>query len=131
MSKSLGPQHSIFILEDEGSIREKIKRAVTDSKATIAYDPQRRPAIANLITIFSRVSGMSPRQIEERFSGKGYAEFKTELADKLIQHLRPLRKRYQLLDDKNVAKIFQEGSASARKTAEKTMQMVRKKVGLD
>ena len=130
MSKSLGPQHSIFILEDEASIRDKIKRAITDSESTISYDPKKRPAISNLVTLFSLASGMSTDQVVEKYKDKGYATFKNELADALIAILSPIKERYKKLTDKEVDMAFKSGESKAKKEAEKTMQMVRKRDGL-
>jgi len=130
MSKSLGPQHSIFILEDDKSIRDKIKRAVTDSESTISYDPEKRPAISNLVTSFSLASGMSTDQVVEKYKDKGYATFKNELAVVLIASLTPIREQYKELTDKEVSEAFKSGESAAKKEAEKTMQIVRKRVGL-
>jgi tryptophanyl-tRNA synthetase len=82
MSKSLGPQHHIGLFEDEGSIRDKIKRAVTDSGKEVKYDPENKPAISNLLAIYSGISGKSIKDLEKEFANSNYANFKASLADR-------------------------------------------------
>ena len=132
MSKSLGPQNYIGLFEEENSIRDKIKRAVTDSGKEIKYDPKNKPAISNLIAIYSGVTDKPMKQLEKEFSGKSYSEFKSALTGVLIEHLRPIRERYKNLQ-KNPAvarHAFEKGTEIARKESEKTMEIVREKVGL-
>lgn len=130
MSKSLGDQHIIGIFESEKSIREKIQRAVTDSYNEIHYDPKDRPAISNLLTIFSQLNGKSVQALEERYMGKGYGEFKKDLADALVAEFLPIQKRYRALKESAVKKIFAQGAKRAEKEAEATMKMVRQGIGL-
>ena len=134
MSKSLGPQHYIGLFEEEGSIRDKIKKAVTDSGKEITYDPKNKPAISNLLAVFAGVTGKTIKDLEQEFHGsRGYAELKSALADALVQHLRPIQKRYSELrqDTRSIDGIFQKGAERAREESESTMNTVRKKIGLE
>jgi len=132
MSKSLGPQHYVGLFEDEKSIRDKIKRAVTDSGEKIKYDPENKPAISNLLAIYSGVTDKQIKDIENDFKGKGYAEFKDALADAVVSHLSPIQARYNSLkENPAVAEhSFGVGTEKARKEAEDMMEKVRKLVGL-
>jgi tryptophanyl-tRNA synthetase len=134
MSKSLGPQHYIGLFEEEDSIRDKIKKAVTDSGKEITYDPKNKPAISNLLAIFAGITGKAIKDLEQEFHGsRGYAELKSALADALVQHLRPIQKRYSELsqDARSIDGIFQKGAEIAREESERTMNTVRKKIGLE
>lgn len=132
MSKSLGPQHYVGLFEDEKSIRDKIKTAVTDSGNEVKYDPKNRPAVSNLLSIYSGVTDKPIKDIEKSFSGKGYADFKTELAEAVVNHLRPIRERYEYLKQNpaEAEHAFGSGSERAKLEAEKTMKKVRRAVGL-
>ena len=132
MSKSLGEQHYIGLFEDEKIIRDKIKRAVTDSGSDIKYAPKEKPAISNLIAIYSGVTNKSTSEIEKEFAGKSYADFKSSLADAVVDHLRPIQERYNFLKENpaEAEHAFGAGSQMARLEAEKTMQKVREAVGL-
>lgn len=132
MSKSLGPQHYIGLFEEEGSIRDKIKRAVTDSGSEIVYDPENKPAISNLLSIYSGITEKSIKDLEKEFSGANYATLKDSLADAVMEHLRPIQARY-LEFSQNPAKVesaFYAGAQKAKLEAQKVMEKVREAVGL-
>ncbi len=130
MSKSLGAQHVVGIFEEEKSIREKIQRAVTDSFDDIRYNPEERPAISNLLMIFSQLTGKSVQTLEKKYQGKGYGEFKRDLADAVVAEFSPIQKRYHALKENAVKKVFAEGAKRAEKEAEAMMKMVRAGIGL-
>lgn len=130
MSKSLGAEHALFILEDETTLRAKIKRAVTDSEGTIKFDPEKRSGISNLVAIYSLATGKSHRDTEEQFRHKGYAEFKNALADTLVSYFKPIKKKYTDITPEVAEEIFMDGCTRARKETEKMMRLARKKVGL-
>ena len=132
MSKSLGPQHYIGLFENENSIHDKIKKAVTDSDNEIKYAPKNKPAISNLLAIYSGITGKSIKDIEKEFSGVNYASFKSALADAVISHLAPMQARYAefLRNPKEATAAFDLGAKKAREESEKTMRLVREKVGL-
>jgi tryptophanyl-tRNA synthetase len=132
MSKSLGPQSYISLFESPEEIQKKIMAAVTDTGKNIKYDPERKPGISNLITIFSLFSEKSIKGIEEAFQNKGYAEFKKSLAKLLIDSLEPFRKKKKELDQREVyvKEILTQGAKRAQIIATSTMTGVRKKMGL-
>lgn len=132
MSKSNGsPFHSIGLLDEPDAIRKKLARAVTDSLREIRFDPT-RPGIYNLLTIYQILSGETKEGIERRFEGKGYAEFKRELADRIIESLRPLQQRYRELsqDPRLIENILREGAARVEPIAHRTLKEVKEKLGL-
>lgn len=132
MSKSLGPRHYVGLFENEKSIRDKIEGAVTDSGNEVKYDPANKPAVSNLLSIYSGITNKPIKDIEKNFTGKGYSYFKAKLADAVIDHLRPMRERYEDLrqNPAEAEHAFGSGSERAKLEAEKTMRKVRNAVGL-
>ncbi len=132
MSKSeTNAGHSIGLLDSPDEIRAKILRATTDSRREIRFDPT-RPAINNLLTIYQRFTGMGAVEIEDRFKGKGYAEFKQELAEVIIEGLKPLQSRYHMLaaDHDHLDHLLEQGETHVRPVAERTLRIVKEKIGL-
>ncbi len=132
MSKSDNPESYIAASDEPETIREKIKKAVTDSGRDIKYDPENKPAISNLLTIFSQFGGRPIKEIEKEFAGKSYVDFKSALAETVIQGLAPLqKKRKELLKNpEKTEKILDEGAEKARKIAAKKLKEVKEKMGL-
>jgi tryptophanyl-tRNA synthetase len=130
MSKSHGKDSYIGLLDSPGDIRKKIKRAVTDSGKEIKYDPVKKPAISNLLTIFSLTSDKSIESIEARYKNKGYAEFKKDLAENIAEFLKPFQKNYKKIDEKAVLKILEDGSKRAREISSRTLKETKQKIGL-
>ncbi|MBI2023205.1 tryptophan--tRNA ligase [Candidatus Giovannonibacteria bacterium] len=133
MSKSAASKNNyIGILDSEDEIRQKIKIAVTDSGKEIKYDPATKPAVSNLLVIMSQMSNEPLKDLEEKFAGKNYGEFKNMLADILVQKLSPIRKKYNELanEPESVLKILQKGAKKALGKSEATMKIVRQKIGL-
>jgi tryptophanyl-tRNA synthetase len=132
MSKSSDrPTGSVWMMDPPEVVREKIKRAVTDSGREIKYGPD-KPAISNLLDIFAVVSSRSPEELAGEYEGKGYAEFKSGLADAVISFLQPFQQRFQeLMDDPGeLASLIAGGAEKARIVADKTLQEVRERIGL-
>ncbi|HEX6513411.1 MAG TPA: tryptophan--tRNA ligase, partial [Chloroflexota bacterium] len=92
MSKS-DPAGCVFLLDPPETIRQRIMRAVTDSGREVRFDDQ-RPGLFNLLTIHQLFSGLSRDEIEARFAGRGYGDLKKELADLVVERLRPLQDRF-------------------------------------
>lgn len=133
MSKSLGPASYIAIFDNPEIIRKKIMSAVTDSGMEVKFDPEHKPALSNLMTIYKLVSGQNYLAIEKKFSGKGYGEFKKDLAEKIILFLEPIQKKRKELEkqkSKLLKDIMSMGRKKAEKTAQKIMRDVRQAVGL-
>jgi tryptophanyl-tRNA synthetase len=132
MSKSeRDPDHAIFLLDSPETIRKKLARAATDSRRDVAFDPT-RPGLHNLLTIYQMFSGESPDTIESRYHGKGYAELKRELADVVIEGLRPLQAEYQRLADHpdHVDAILRRGAMRAAGIAGTTLARMHARMGL-
>jgi len=131
MSKSK-PTGCIFLDDSPKIIREKIKKAITDSGREIKYDKENKPAISNLILIYSALSDKSIKTIEEMYKNKGYAEFKKDLAEVIIKSLTPFQKKKKELKSKSVLlrKIIQTGNEKANAVASKKLLEVKKKIGL-
>lgn len=121
----------IALTDDEKTIREKVKRAVTDSGNEIKASND-KPAITNLLNIFSAFSGKTVAELEQEFDGKGYGEFKEALAGSIITYLAPIQKKYhELLNDPdNLKNILEKGSQKIAPIAQKTLQEVKEKIGL-
>src|SRR5882762_9592102 len=99
MSKSdENPNGSIFMLDDPDVVTKKIKRAVTDSGTDLKFDDS-RPAITNLLTIYELITGRARPEIESHFEGKGYGQFKSELAEAVVEFLRPFQARTNAIAD--------------------------------
>ena len=132
MSKSEdAPNHAVNLLDPPDAIRSKIMRATTDSLKDIRFD-ESRPGIYNLLTIYQTFTGQKNQEIESKFEGKGYSDFKKALAEVVIEGLRPLQERYRELtaEPGHIDAILTEGAAKARPLAEKTLAEVKKRVGL-
>lgn len=132
MSKSATSMYNyIAITDDADLIRKKIKRAVTDSGSEIKAGKD-KPAITNLLNIFSEVTGKSVATLEEEFKGKSYGEFKEKLAEEIILFLMPIQKKYdELIKNEDALKeILERGSDRVSVAAGKTLESVREKIGL-
>jgi len=130
MSKSAASEYNyISLLDDSESIRKKIKKAVTDSGAEIVYSDQ-KPALKNLIHIYSLFSGETPQIIEEKYAGRGYAEFKEGLTKIILDFIIPFQKKFSSLKDEEVLKILDQGAKKVRFLAQDKMKAVKEKVGL-
>lgn len=132
MSKSHSVLSYIAIGDSPEKIRQKIKSAITDSGSAIKYDPITKPAISNLMTIYSAFSGKEFHAIEKEFMDKSYKEFKEALAEMVVRVLKPIQeKRNELLENKKkLLGILEEGAAKACAKASETLKEVYDKVGL-
>ncbi|EMJ42267.1 tryptophan--tRNA ligase [Helicobacter pylori] len=130
MSKShKGANHAIFLLDEPDIIVKKIKKAATDSMGVIAFD-ETREGIFNLLNIYMLLSDESPEKIEERFKNKGYGDFKKELAEVVIQSLKPIQERYKEISDDEVKAVLNCGAKKARPLARATYQKAKELMGL-
>lgn len=120
---------AIFLDDDADAIAKKIKRAVTDSGTEINFD-ETRPAIHNLLTIYQLVTGKSEQECVENFAGKGYGQFKGELADAVIEYLRPFQEQIASIDDDALHAFVKRGAEKARSIASATLSDVFSKVGM-
>lgn len=132
MSKSEDrPGHAINLLDSPDEIRGKIMRATTDSRRDVLFD-ESRPGIFNLLSIYQLFTKETKEEIEAHFAGKGYAALKKELAEVVIEGLSPLQTRYRELtaDPTHIDRLLTEGANRVRPTAQKTLALVKKRVGL-
>jgi tryptophanyl-tRNA synthetase len=132
MSKSESrPGHAIYLLDSPDDVRLKIMGATTDSLREIRFD-ENRPGIHNLLVIYELFTGLHRPDIEARFQGKDYVEFKREMAEVIIEGLRPFQSRYrELMTDKTyVESLLNEGASKVRPIAEKTLGIVKNRIGL-
>lgn len=132
MSKSAESEYNYIAMDDDPElIRKKIMKAVTDSGDEIKSGKE-KPAMTNLLNIFSEVSGRNIEEIEKDYEGKGYGDFKKDLADALVEYLTPIQKKYdEIISDKeNLRKILKTGSEKIAPTAQKTLGDIKKAIGL-
>jgi len=131
MSKSDNNENSFILLKDDpDAIRRKFKRAVTDSIGVVAYNDE-QPGVKNLINIYSKISNKSAEEIVAMYEGKGYAQFKDDVAEAVVGELKPLQDKvdYLLKNKDYLEKIYIAGAEKAEHAARKTLRKVQKKVG--
>ena len=133
MSKSI-PEGCVFLLDEPDDIRRKFKRAVTDSdtERCVRYDPEHKPGVSNLMSIYAACTGKSLADIEAEFDGQGYGAFKPAVGDAVIETLRPIREetRRILADKAYLEDVYRAGAEKAARVAGRTLRKVYKKVGL-
>jgi tryptophanyl-tRNA synthetase len=107
-------------------------RATTDSQRDIVFD-ESRPGIFNLLTIYQTITGESRNDIENRFHGKGYSDFKKALGELVVEILRPVQKRYAEItaDPVYLESILKKGADKATPIARKKLAQVRERIGLE
>lgn len=131
MSKSdEDPNAYILILDDEETIKRKFKKAVTDSIGEVKYSDD-QPGIKNLINIYSSFSEMKIDDIEKKYEGKGYGEFKKDIGELVAMKLKPIREKveYYLNNKQELEKIYLNGAEKAEEKAKKILSKVYRKVG--
>ncbi len=132
MSKSApSDKNYISVMDEEAMVLKKLKSAVTDSGSTIAYSEERK-GLANLLTIYSLVTGQTIDQIVSAYEGKGYGDFKVGLAAAVSAYLAPLQEKINeyLQDEQKLLAILDDGAARAKILAKKKMEIVRQKIGV-
>ena len=132
MSKSV-PDGCVFLMDSPDDIRRKFKRAVTDSdrENCVRYDRASKPGVANLMDIYSKLTGKSIAEIEAEFAGQGYGVFKPAVGEVVVEALRPIREEAtRLIADKAYLDgVYRAGAEKAAYVANKTLRKVYKKVG--
>lgn len=131
MSKSAeNPNSFILMLDPPDVIRKKISRAVTDSLGIVKYSDE-QPGVKNLMTILNAITGMSMQEIEKKYEGKGYAQFKEDVAEALVGELEPIQKKFNeiLADKAYLETIYKKGAEKANYVATKTLRKMQKKIG--
>ncbi|OUM83960.1 tryptophan--tRNA ligase, partial [Caldibacillus debilis] len=132
MSKSDANRKAfISLLDEPKQIEKKIKSAVTDSEGIIRYDKERKPGISNLLVIYSALSGQPIPDLEKRYEGKGYGEFKADLAEVIIRELRPIQEKYyEIIDSPKLDDILAEGAERANAKASRMLRKIENALGL-
>jgi tryptophanyl-tRNA synthetase len=132
MSKSASsPAGLIDMLDDPKASAKKIRSAVTDSETEVRFDEEHKPGISNLLTIYSSLTGRSIEDLEKEYGGRGYGDFKGDLADVVVEVVTPFRNRtLELLDDRaELDAVFRRGGEQAREVASRTLADVYDRVG--
>lgn len=132
MSKSDDNQKAtIYMLDDPKQIEKKIKSAVTDSEGIVTFDPENKPGVSNLLTIYSSCSNRSIEELVSEYRGKGYGEFKSDVAQAVVQTLQPIQEKYnELINSQELDEILDLGADKARRQADKILAKAKKAMGL-
>ncbi|MEK3720480.1 tryptophan--tRNA ligase [Paenibacillus sp. FSL H8-0034] len=131
MSKSSTNAGSfITLLDSPDVIRKKISRAVTDSGREVKFDPQAKPEVSNLISIYANCSDLTIAEIEALYEGQGYGPFKKELAERVVALLEPLQQRYRdIRESGELYDILRQGAERAAEQAEKNLRIAKERMG--
>jgi tryptophanyl-tRNA synthetase len=132
MSKSSSsPQGIVDVLEEPGSIRRKIGRAVTDAGTEVRADEEAKPGVTNLLRIYSALTGETVPSLEQRYAGAGYGAFKKDLGEVVVAAFAPIRERTEkmLADEAQLDRLLAHGAARARQVAGPTMATVKDRMG--
>ena len=134
MSKSEnGDTGRVALMDDPGVIMKQFKRAITDSdtERCVRYDPENKPGVANLMTIYSSVTGRTFPEIEAEFDGLGYGRFKPAVGEAVVEMVRPIQEetRRILADKAYLEGVYRAGAEKASRVADRTLRKVYKKLG--
>ena len=132
MSKSSeNVKGNIFLLDSEDVIRKKIMSAVTDSDNQVYYDPENKPGISNLLTIYSSLKNIDIKETEAHFKDYNYGSLKKEIADTVVEKILQIQTKYNnLINSKELDDILDNGAKIVNKIAQEKMKEVYQKVGL-
>jgi tryptophanyl-tRNA synthetase len=131
MSKSNPNPGSFILMQDPPDvIRKKFSRAVTDSGREVKYDPAAKPEISNLMTIYTHCSDLDIAGIEAKYEGQGYGAFKKDLAERVVETLEPIQKRYKEIQESGqIYDILRRGAAEAEAEARPVLLEAKKRMG--
>lgn len=132
MSKSdTNNKATITLLDEPAQIIKKIKSAVTDSEGVVKFDRENKPGVSNLLSIYSILSGESVESLEAKYEGKGYGDFKSDLANVVVDALKPIQEKYnELMNSTELDDILDDGAAKANKVAGKMIKKMENAMGL-
>lgn len=132
MSKSDSDKNgSIFLLDSPDDIKNKVQSATTDSGSEVVYKPDEKPGISNLIEIYSQIKGVDSKETEKEFEGKGYGEFKTKVAESLIEFVKPIQEKYKKIkENEGMEDVLIDGAEKARKISSNKLAEVYSKIGI-
>ncbi len=132
MSKSAStPKGLINLLDEPKATAKKVRSAVTDTDTVIRFDPETKPGVSNLLSIYSTLTGAGIAELEEKYAGKGYGALKTDLAEVMVEFVTPFRERTQqyLGDPETLDSILAKGAEKARTVAAETLARAYDRVG--
>ena len=132
MSKSdENPNASVYMSDDRDAIVRKFRRAVTDSDSAVRFDPENKPGVSNLLTVYSAFAGKSVEEAEREFDGKGYGDFKAAVGEVVADALSPIQsEQKRILADKGYLEgVLAAGAERAYRAARRTLSKVYRKVG--
>jgi tryptophanyl-tRNA synthetase len=132
MSKSAENIHSrISLLDDASKIKKSIMRATTDSEGSIRFDMENKPGISNLLNIYSAFSGIAVPEIEKKYAGCGYGDFKKDLVEVTIDAIMPIQQKYkEIRHSQELVDILNDGAEKANVISERTLSRVKETFGL-
>ena len=132
MSKSAENIHSrISLLDEPSKIKKSIMKATTDSEGVVRFDVENKPGISNLLNIYSVLSGESIEDLEKKYEGKGYGDFKKDLVEVTVNALAPIKERCEeIRHSQELLDILADGAVKADAIAKETMKRVKKNFGL-
>ena len=133
MSKSdSNPNNILALLDPPSLVTKKIKKAVTDTETEVRFDPQNKPGISNLLTIFAAVTNQAIASLENTYQCTGYGKFKNDLAEALVAFITPIQNHHQQLrqDMNYLNQVLHEGAINAMQRANITLNRVKEAIGL-
>lgn len=132
MSKSDENQKAtIYMLDEPKKIIKKIKSAVTDSDGIVRFDPVEKPGVSNLLTILSSATNTAIKDLEQKYEGVGYGQFKQDVADAVVNVLEPIQQRYsEIIESSTLDEVLDQGRDAASRVANKTLAKAKKAMGL-
>lgn len=121
----------ISLLDPPNTVAKKIKSAVTDSDGIVKYDKENKPGISNLLSIYSIFTGKTIVELEAMYEGKGYGDFKSDLADVMVEFITPFQEKYEYyMNSEELDRILDEGAEKARKKSFKMLKKMENAMGL-
>jgi tryptophanyl-tRNA synthetase len=132
MSTTRGtPQGTVRMLDPPDTIRKKFKTAVTDSGTDVRHDPEEKPGISNLLEIMSVATGEPIPELEARYDGSGYGQFKQDVGEAVVQLFVPIQERYEQLraDESELKALLARGADKARETSAPTLEQMYERMG--
>jgi len=131
MSKSGGSEAGyITLLDNPEKAMKKIMKATTDSGAEVIYDVANKPGIANLLTIYSSLTGESIKSLEKKYAGMNYGPFKKDLAEVVKNFLINFQEKYNKISDEEVRRVLDEGAKKVRPLAQEVLVKAKNVMGM-
>lgn len=122
----------ISLLDNADIVRNKIKKAITDSENKVYYDVDKKPGISNLLRIYAGFKNINIETAEQEFIDSNYSEFKTAVSDTICETLQKIQKRYyQLINSKKISRWLKQAKKQAKKQANKKLQEIQKQLGIN